>query len=231
MGFKKMSRKQRIVPQSDTQEYQLWRVPHVMDSSHGQYGKGIKSNASLKEQSAAYKAAFELGLQEGKQKGYQEGMEQAEAEMNEKIVMLKALLSSLAAPLNELDQTVENDIVKLTLLIARHLIRREIKTEHGEIVAVVREALSILPGTLRHPTIYLHPEDIGIVKQALSLKNDERPQDDEQPHWNIKEDRLLERGDCRVESSPSYIDATMENRLSAIAAKMLSSERDGDDTA
>ena len=60
------------------------------------------------------------------------------------------------------------------------------------------------------------------MRNALSLGEDEKS-------WRLEEDLLLSRGDCRVETESSYIDATVEARLSAIAANMLGDERRNDD--
>ena len=88
-------------------------------------------------------------------------------------------------------------------------------------MAVIREAIKVLPLSSRHITIYLHPEDAELVKSALSVREEDRK-------WSIEEDLASLRGDCRIETETSVIDASIENRLSAIAANILGGSRDTD---
>ena len=166
----------------------------------------------------AYDEGFQMGRKEGRAKGYQEGLEQAASESKQQFETLHALFSSLGNPIEQFDDELEASIAELTIAIARQLVRREIKADPGEIVAVVREAVRALPISASRPIIYLHPEDMQLVRNALSLSEDDQT-------WRLEEDILLTRGDCRVETESSYIDATIEARLSAIAAKMLGDER------
>jgi flagellar assembly protein FliH len=169
----------------------------------------------------AYEEGFNMGRKEGREQGHKEGSAQAKTESQQLYNELAALFNSLSNPVSQLDDELESSIAELTLAIARQLVRREIKTEPGEIVAVVREAVRALPISARNPTIYLHPEDMQLVRNALSLG------DDEKSH-RLEEDILLTRGDCRVETESSYIDASIEARLSAIAINMLGDERSQD---
>ena len=168
-------------------------------------------------QKAAYDEGFALGRKEGREKAYKEGQRQ----IQEKVSRLESIYRHLAEPLLELDEEVEQDIVALVIQTARHLIRRELKTEPGEVVAVVREALSVLPLSARNPRIYLHPEDAELVRQALSLSEQESG-------FRIMDDLLMKRGDCRIETESSRIDASVDARLSAIAARLLGGERGSD---
>jgi flagellar assembly protein FliH len=175
-------------------------------------------------QKDAYDEAYANGHLQGMEKGYQEGTQQAQAKLNAQLLMFQNLIQQLAQPLQELDDEVENNIVALTIQIARHLVRREMKSEPGEIVAVVREALGVLPISSMRPRIFLHPEDAEVVRTALSISDDENS-------WRIEEDLLMTRGDCRVETESSLIDASVDARLSAISAKLLGGKRNSDNDA
>jgi len=220
-----MVQRMRVISGEDAIAYQEWQAPYVQGPITNQSDSSPKPPTAKEMQSLqreAYDEGFGLGRKEGRSRGYKEGSERAHAALEEKIRLFEHLLDTLSEPLRQLDEQLEQSIVKLATLIAHHLVRRELKTESGEIVAVVREAVTALPISARHPRIYLHPEDIDIVCHALSLG-------DEEKSWRIEEDLLLTRGDCRVETESSYIDASVEARLSAIAAKMLGGERDSDE--
>lgn len=216
--------KQRIISANEANGYVEWQEPQVEGKIASDSNKGIRPPTAHEMQNLhkdAYDEGFNMGRKEGKTQGYKEGHQQATAESSELIQKLKSILTTLAEPVSQLDDELENSIAQLTLAIARQLVRREIKLEPGEIVAVVREAVRALPISARHPTIYLHPEDIQLVRNALSLSDDEKT-------YRLEEDLLLTRGDCRVETESSYIDASVEARLSAIAANMLGDERETD---
>ena len=214
--------KQRIISANEANGYEEWQVPQVQGKIATDNENGVRPPTAHEMQNLhkdAYDEGFNMGRKEGKAQGYTEGKQQATAESSELIQKLKSILTTIAEPVSQLDDELENSIAQLTLSIARQLVRREIKLEPGEIVAVVREAVKALPISARHPTIYLHPEDIQLVRNALSLSDDEKT-------YKLEEDLLLTRGDCRVETESSYIDASVEARISAIAANMLGDERE-----
>lgn len=213
--------KNRIILADDAEKYVGWTEPQVEGRIASDNADGVRPPTANEMQSlhkAAYDEGFGMGRKEGREQGYKEGSAQAKAESQELFNQLGSLFNALATPVSQLDEELENSLATLTLAIARQLIRREIKTNPGEIVAIVREAVKALPISARNPTIYLHPEDIQLVRNALSLGEDEKT-------YRLEEDLLLTRGDCRVETDSSYINATIEGRLSAIAANMLGAER------
>ncbi|WP_256360375.1 FliH/SctL family protein [Methylomonas koyamae] len=131
---------------------------------------------------------------------------------------MAGLLDALSEPFKKLDDAVEQELVKLAIAIASQLIRRELKSEPGEIVAVVREAIKVLPLAAQKVTVNLHPEDAALVRSALKL-------DESMPPWRLQEDPLLSRGGCIVETEVSRVDASVESRLAAVIANVLGGDR------
>lgn len=192
-------------------------------------------------QKQAYDEAFEQGRQEGIQQGKEEGFQQGKEEglkqgfdegsrkgYDDNVHLLRkqtaefvSLLESLSEPFKQLDKRVENELVNLSIGIASQLVRREVKVDPGQIVAVVREAVTALPLAAQKITLKLHPEDAALVRSALLL-------DEMSPPWNIDEDPLISRGGCIVETGVSHVDATVENRLAVIVATVLGGERQED---
>ena len=158
--------------------------------------------------------------------GYATGKSEAAAHVQR----LGALMRTFARPLEELDATVEEALVALAVAIARQLIRRELRTDEGEIVSVVREALALLPVGVREVRVHLHPDDARVVRALAAggsgFGRDSSPQDQV---WRIVEDPALARGGCRVESESSQIDARLETRIGAIVSRLLGGERSEDD--
>ncbi|MGE3771429.1 MAG: flagellar assembly protein FliH [Gammaproteobacteria bacterium] len=168
-------------------------------------------------QRAAHEEGFREGFADGRRRGYASG----EAAVKAQLDALKGIVLQLAEPLEKLDEAVVQAVSDLAVLIARHLVRRELKANPGEVVGVVRETMRHLPIAPRAARIRLHPEDAELVQTAFALGDDERS-------WRLEPDPLITRGGCIVETDASRIDASVESRLAAIASKMLGGERESD---
>jgi flagellar assembly protein FliH len=159
---------------------------------------------------------------QAREEGYAQGRAEALAAVREP---LERLLRALAEPLADLDEAAERELLALVMAVARQLVRRELKTDPGEIVACVREALAALPAAARQVRVHLHPEDAKLVREALRLE--ERAGEH---GFRLVEDPTLTRGGCRVSSETSQIDATLETRLNAVAARLFGGERQHDES-
>jgi len=202
--------------------YERWEFPAV---ESGRGGKARLTAAGLElVQRQAFEEAYAEGRREGFEQGYREGREAAGAELEGLRERLHALLDALADPLSSLDDVVEESLLVLATAIARQLVRRELKTDPGQVVASVREAMAALPVARREVRIYLHPDDVTLVREALAL-------DPGASGWSIVEDPLMTRGGCQVESEDSRVDAKVESRLATVIAHVLGGERQQDEGA
>ncbi len=163
--------------------------------------------------------------QEAFAKGHAAGLAAAKAEHQQIIAQSKAqvarleqVLNSLAQPLNEVDAQVESELVNLALTVARQLVRRELKIDPSQVIAIIRETVQLLPLAARDVRVHLHPEDAAIVRERLATTSAERA-------WNIIEDPVLTRGGCRVTTDSAQIDARLETRINTVVATILGDER------
>ncbi len=164
--------------------------------------------------------------QQAQEEGYQQGMQQAEQEVARLKRQVADVINFFQQPLQFLNEEVEQQLNLLAVTLAQQLVRREIRAEPGEIIAVIREAVKMLPVNNRKIRIFLHPEDADIVRNTLQLDEKE----DEQ-NWKLMEDPMITRGGCEIKSEQSVINATLENRLQALAASILGGEREEDQNA
>ncbi len=242
------SSKGQSFSESELQALGLWDVAEQFGSNKQSAIKQPKKESATltvdqieKMQRQAYDEAFAQGKKEGFEKGYKDGSSQGFDEgfaqgktegekkgyddnlhlLEEQSAEFVSLLESLCEPFKELDKTVEKELVGLAIGIAKQVVRREIKTDPGQIIAVVREAVNALPVAAQKLTLQLHPEDAKLVKNSLAL-------DDVSSPWNISEDPLTTRGGCIVKTDTSHIDSTVENRLAIIVATVLGGEREED---
>ncbi len=198
----------KIISRETLSGYGSWQPPEMG-------GGGAQANKNISVLTAKQ-------IQQIQRQAYDEGFAQGRTEGLASVkTPLEAVLRALSEPLSELDAQAQQELTLLVATIARHLVRRELKANPDEIVAVVRETLSALPAASRHVQVHMHPEDAVLVRNALSLSEGER-------HWQIVEDPVLSRGGCRVHAEASQIDATIETRLAAVITKMLGGEREND---
>ncbi len=156
-----------------------------------------------------------------REEGFAQGLRDAQAQAHAQAQRLERLIGQLAEPFAELDQAVDEELAALAVAIARQLVRRELRQDPAGVIGVVREAVAMLPSATRSVRIHLHPEDAALVRSLLTLPEGERG-------WQIVEDTVLARGDCRVLSETSQIDARLDARLTNILAGLLGGERKDD---
>lgn len=175
-------------------------------------------------QQQAHAEGFEKGKQEGFAYGHKEGLAQAKSQLEHYANQMETLLGIFTEPLRELDNQVEQELLKLVIAIVRQLVRREVKSDPNLIIGVVREALSILPVASRNVRLLLHPEDADLVREVYSLA-------DAEVGWNLIEDPVITRGGCKVVTDNSQIDATLDSRLASLIAPLLAGARSEDEAA
>ncbi len=204
----------KIISGNDTANVERWSIPSVEAGGASYGGNSMLTAGKIEE-------IQRQAQQEGYENGYREGLAKAEVDIRQHVERLTQIFQILQAPLNQLDDTVEEELVSLAMVIARQIIRRELKTDPTHVVAVVREAVASLPMASRTVRIRLHPEDAELVRKALSVSESEQG-------WYIVDDPVMTRGGCQVLTETSQVDATVEKRLTAIASQLMGGERDGE---
>ena len=184
-----------------------WDVPAIEVAEDNGLLTAGRLEALQKE---AYDEAWEKGHAEGIAAGKEAALERAER--------FDALLKALAKPFDDLDESVEKQLVELAMAVVKQLFRREIRIEPTHVIGVVREAIQLLPIASRNVQVHLHPEDAALVRETLSPTEGELA-------WSIAEDPLITRGGCRVTTENSQVDATAESRLQALISAVAGDQR------
>lgn len=167
---------------------------------------------------------YEQASDEGYQHGFQKGLDESLKETEELQASLFSMVKSLQSPIELVGQEVEEQIELLSVTLAQQLVRREIKSNPGEIIGLIRESLKLLPASSRKIKISIHPEDAILFKEALSI-NDK----DEDLNCTFIDDPMMTRGGCIISSEQSVINVTLENRLASLAGAVLSGNRSVDE--
>ncbi len=221
-----MSSPSKLIGAEELTAYERWELPTVTEGVEHPHTTGLGVNmddspnlltaAQIEElQQQAYQEGYQSGFSQGREDGVQAGRD----EMHAAATHLAEALSALSTPFEELDAEVEQQLVALAFSVARQIIRRELRTDPGQVIAVVREALGVLPAAARTIRVHLHPEDARLMREAITLG------DDADSAWQIVDDPVLTRGGCLIETEFSTVDATVEKRINAVMAQVLGSER------
>jgi flagellar assembly protein FliH len=205
-----------LLPRDQTHEIARHAMPTMTGPIVGEHRAGAHSALNVQDIARIREEAHQRAYAEGHAKAYAETKQRIEREISR----LGQLCAGLAAPLAAVDDAVVETVAELAVTIARHLVRRELKHAPGEVVGVVREAMRQLPLATRRARIHLHPDDYALVQEALAVRADTA--------WQLEADPLIARGGCVVETESSRIDAQVESRIAAIAAKMFGGERGED---
>ncbi len=203
----------RIIPAADVGAVATWGPPAVEGSGARRAPRGgpVTAGVLADLQAEAYGEAFQQGLREGTAAGREQVHSQVER--------LDQLLTDLARPLSDVDETVQRELVQLAMALARQIVRRELRQDPTQIIGIVREAIGQLPVAARDVRVQLHPEDAAIVREHLAPAENERA-------WALVEDPMMMRGGCQVISASSRIDVRLEKRLGALLSELMGSERD-----
>lgn len=207
----------RIISCEKPDDCKPWRAPDLDIGGDNKYDFKLVNPENITHREQQEKIR-QQSYEKSYAKGYMEGLAQGQREIKEQVQRLNSLMASLAMPLPDLDNQVVDELVQLSMAVVRQMVRRELKISPGEIVAVVREALGLLPIAAAEITLELHPEDAKIIRDNLVHP-------DSEPGWKIVEDPLLTRGGCRVLTNTSRIDATVEKRMNTVIAEVMGGER------
>lgn len=194
---------------------EAWNAPQVDGPSAGRRPRTVR------EMQAAEEAVWQAVRDEARAEGMaaaQVDIDRQKAQLAQQSQRVASLLDLLARPLARLDVDMETQLAELAVAIARQLVRRELKIDPSQVIAVVRETVGLLPAAARDVRVIVHPEDAALIRAKLVA-----PQT--QVAWTLVEDPMLARGDCRVATDTAQIDARVENRLAAAIASVLGDER------
>jgi len=159
------------------------------------------------------------------QRGFDEGQKAAiESRSQEIEPVLKSLHQAFVQLQNlrtEIYKTIEKEVVKLALAIARKVICQEVKTNKDVVLCVAKEALSKIevPGEIK---VKLNPSDLQFIKETK----------DQLTHflYNIENvtfeaEASISSGGCVIETNLGEIDARIEKQFNVVE-EMFQSEMD-----
>lgn len=201
-----------VYRREETLGAQTWSAPEV--TADALVENGAWHPRTLRQLEETERRAHEEGYRDGLAAGRAAAREELAAQVRR----IDAIVHALQAPLDELDEVVERELLNLAMVAAGRIAFREVSIAPERVLDAVRAALKILPGFARQVRIRLHGEDAALVRGLLSPT--------ESGHAvEIVEDDSLGRGGCIVQAENSEVDARIETRLAAVFDDVLG--RDG----
>lgn len=211
-----------ILLREDLPATERWQLQDMASASPARSGGARPQPSTNKPRSAAELEALQKqAWDESYAKGLEAGRVAGKAEIDRIGVRLQAVLAAMANPLEDLDEQVEDELLQLALAVARQIIRRELAVNPAHVIAAVREALGELPASSREVRVLLNPEDAQLVREAL-------PRPSGHASWEIVEDPVIARGGCKVVTTNTTVDASLEARVRVVASRVLGGDRQED---
>ncbi len=146
-------------------------------------------------------AMQEQARQEGYDAGYREGLERGGAES----AALLAFSDAFHGEISRLDEAVAAEVATLALAIAQRVIGVAHQHDRTLIARVVEHALQALPANFDPARILVHPADLAVVQAHLGEEFAGR-------RISLAANAAVSRGGCRVQTSTTDIDGTLESR-------------------
>ncbi len=186
--------------------YQRWELPTFDIAKKNVGAAATLPTAADVEQ--IHQQAYEEGYAAGAQKTRDEAQHLAgEAQR------LAGIIGALDKELQQVDQQVAQNLLDLSMEIAKQMLQQALKVKPELLLSVVNEAIGELPHFSQHAHLILHPSDAELVRSKMGEKLDHTG-------WKIFEDAQMERGGCRVETAHSQIDASLATRWKRVVSSI-----------
>lgn len=209
-----------ILSRERVDQYERWELP-IVGAPEPREPAEPEDEGPHRPTVAEIEAIERQAREEGFNAGLNEGRAMARRELEAQVARLQALFAAVERPFADLDGDVAGDLAMLATVIAERVLGYEIATRPEKIVEVVRQAVEVLPAASRQLKIHLHPADAAIVREHRSSVDHE---------GTVVDDAALARGDVRLESEHSRLDARVRTRLAAVIDGVLEGRPDDVDT-
>ncbi|MDB5745560.1 MAG: flagellar assembly protein FliH [Massilia sp.] len=150
------------------------------------------------------------GLLEGRTTGHNEAFEAGQQETAEEMATLRAIAATFSDAVAAADETIASDVLDLALHLARSMVRTALDIRPELVIPIVREAIDYLPVLQAPAVLTLNPEDLDIVRAALSDELDKGG-------WRVVADPQIGRGGCKVDTASNQIDAQAAARWARLS--------------
>jgi flagellar assembly protein FliH len=221
-----------IKPLRNVTSFARWEMPSI-DAPEGKVFRQPTEEEVAEETERVEKISQDeiqkikdQAYQEGFQKGHADGLSQAQQEITNKVAILESMLQQLAEPIQACGEQTQQELLQLAFAISRQIVRRELKQDPTQLIAIIRDALKLLPVGAKNIQVELHPEDAKVIKNVLPID-----EDSPDSRWKLVEDPSMERGGCLLKTDNSNVDASVDRQVAVLFSRIAGGQRAGEDDA
>ncbi|WP_432474864.1 flagellar assembly protein FliH [Amphritea sp. HPY] len=171
----------------------------------------IREDAYQEGLAQGRKDGLAQGVEEGREKGLQDGLLAGQQQLDQRLQSLAEVFSELEQPLQKLDVQIENLVVDLVLELSRAVVEHELTVAPEAIAGAVSDAVAQLPHGSSEVRIKVNPENVASLSELVA----------EHERWVLVEDVSLLPGGCKVSTSNTLVDNSVESRFEAVAKQLL----------
>lgn len=170
---------------------------------------GRTENLNVKQRiSDIEKEGYEIGFSKGEEKGLELGKRKLEGVIND----LSSILNEMKDLRRKAYEENEEELIKITIAIAKKIINSELKINRDVISNVIKNALTKCTDR-NNIKIRVNPLDIETLNKYLpnSIQSI-----DGMKNISFEEDRSIGQGGCIIETGQGDIDARIEKQIMEI---------------
>ncbi len=210
----------RFIPREELSSFEAWQ-PGDLAGGPTPQGNVQRAPAAADTPEPDAQGARADEVHAARQTGYQDGYRDGLVALEEfkrsfalqTTTQIGALLQSLGAELDGLQQDMARTLAVSATHLARQIVRAELVSAPELIAAVAQEAVDTLLLSARHITLRVHPDDHALVAQGAAEVLEARG-------TRLLADASMTRGGCLVESDIGVIDASLQTRWRRVAASL-----------
>jgi flagellar assembly protein FliH len=165
--------------------------------------------ASLERELARAKQEVEQRVRDAEMVARKEAEEvaraAADATIQAELAKIGRMMNDIAVSGSTLRRQAEEDLVRLSIAIARRILHREISIDPDALLGLVKAAMSKIDSREIH-LIRAHPDTVPVIQKALNSA-------DTQARIEISVDPRAERGTLLIETARGQLDASLETQL------------------
>src|SRR5450631_426615 len=201
-----------LVPKAELSAYQRWELASLAETSAilSAADRAAGWNTTGEREAAATEAQAQAdGYNAGFATGYATGIAQAE----DARARLAALLESMTENAGGHVQQLLDEVLDLSLLIARQMVGEALAVRRELVLPVVSAALKQLPQMSQSVQLLLNPADLELVRAFLAAEPAPVAP-------SLLADATIAPGGCRIVAEQCEVDATVQTRWRRLLANL-----------
>lgn len=162
---------------------------------------------------AGQREGFKRGFEAARQQIARDQVRQRASALDQVSARAEQLTAALAEQFAAVEQSVADELIDLSVELARQMVRRALRVERDVIVTVVQEAAAALIDERASFSVHINPADLAHVGETLGTVLAGR-------NGRLVADATIAAGGCRVLSPGAEVDSTVETRWRRVLASI-----------